>query len=75
MLVFTKTPSVKELHHGHLVLAVMQPFLALDLHLLHLAVVAAATVIEVWVDSLKSHIALAGLASTVTVHSTSVTNI
>ena len=75
MLVLTKIPSVKELHHGHLVLAVVLPFLVLDLHLLHLAVVDAATDTEVWVDSLRSPIAPAGLASTVTALTTSVTNI
>ena len=75
MLVFTKIPSVKELHHGHLVLAVMLPFLGLDHHLLHLVVVVAATVIEVWVDSLRSPIVPDGLASTVIALTTSVTNI
>jgi len=75
MLVLTKIPSVKELHHGHLVLAVMLPFLGLDLHPLHLVVVVAATVIEAWVDSLRSPIAPAGLASTVIALTTSVTNI
>ena len=64
MLVLTKIPSVKELHHGHLVLAVVPPFLVLDLHLLHLAVAVAATVIEAWVDSLRSLTAPAGLVRT-----------